>query len=60
MRHVWRELNDGNGDHKVLALQVWVPADHQSHDLIAANGGYWEDVPVSLTDNWLDPNPEAS
>ena len=53
IRHVWRELNDGNGDVKVLALQVFTPAEEWMHVDIVAAGGYWSDVPVVTREEGL-------
>jgi hypothetical protein len=50
LRQVWRTLNDGNGDVKVLSLQQWYEAEGWEHPDIVTNGGYWEDVPVSSTE----------
>lgn len=43
LRHVWREINDGNGDIKVLALQQWVETHDDSSN---EHGGYWVDVEI--------------
>lgn len=54
-RHVWRDISDGNRDVKVLALQIWIPAEGWEHEDIIANGGYWHDVEVSIAEP--DDNP---
>jgi hypothetical protein len=54
LRHVWRELNDGNGDVKVLALQQFNVADdwedeawrQRQFDKQVQAYGFWEDIPV--------------
>lgn len=46
LRHVWRTINDGNEDVKVLALQQWVEADGDDGDDICEAGGYWVDVEI--------------
>ena len=47
LRHVWRTLNDGNGEHRVLALQQWEAAEGWEHESYVKNGGRWEDVEIS-------------
>lgn len=54
LRQVWRETNDGNGDIKVLGLQVWRPAEGWEHEDIVKKGGYWEEVPISTSDDPYD------
>ena len=49
-RQVWRTVNDGTSDVRVLALQLWVPAEEWFHHDWKKNGGYWEDIEISMTE----------
>jgi hypothetical protein len=52
LRHVWRELNDGNTTQKVLTLQQfyeaegWEYEDWRKFDDSVNMYGHWEDVQV--------------
>lgn len=46
MRLVLKTYNDGNGDLKVLRLQVFRPAEDWMHPDIVAAGGFWNEVPI--------------
>jgi hypothetical protein len=56
IRHVWREINDGNQTIKVLALQQWFisknwkPSDHLN------DRGEWRDVPIIINETTSPPN----
>ena len=49
-RHVWRNANDGLADVNVLALQQYHEAEGWEHIDIVSQGGYWEDIPISITE----------
>lgn len=51
-RHVWRTVNDGTEDVKVLALQQWWLFFHDDD-----TQGMWEDVEISL--NEPNQGPDA-
>lgn len=46
-RQVWRTLNDGNEDVKVLLLQQWHLTEGWEHPNIAKHVGFWMDVPLA-------------
>lgn len=48
LRHVWRVVNDGNGDMKVLMLQQWIELGPEEAypDAAYFERGYWQDVPI--------------
>lgn len=59
LRHVWREVSDGNQTLKVLALQYYIPAEPGWHQDLIVQGGYWEDVEICTTetDNFPEDTP---
>ena len=50
LRHVWRTINDGNGDIKVLALQQWFVFKFEMEN------GEWRDVEITIRES--DEPPE--
>ena len=46
-RQVWRTLNDGDGNVKVLLLQQWHETEGWEHPDIAKHAGYWINVPIA-------------
>ena len=43
LRHVWRDINDGNEDLKVLIVQQWIYRDINDDP----NHGFWKDLEVT-------------
>jgi hypothetical protein len=46
-RHVWRTINDGNEDVKVLMLQQWHQVEGWEHIAWLDPRGEWKDVEIS-------------
>lgn len=59
LRHVWRTVNDGNQELKVLALQQWYEAEGWEHPDYVKVGGFWEDVEISLVEPDKGPHDTA-
>jgi len=59
-RHVFRDVNEGNGPLRVLAIQQWWQSDDDDNSTVLSNGGYWEDLEISYTGEMFDHRPEAS
>jgi len=57
-RHVWRILNDGNGEIKVLTLQQWYKNEGWEHSRFDVDGGSWEDIEVSIKEPSKGPEED--
>jgi hypothetical protein len=53
-RQVWRTLNDGNEDVKVLLLQQWHETEGWEHPEVAKYAGYWMDVSIATASEETD------
>ena len=51
LRHVWREINDGNRDIKVLAIKQWWQGE---------SGGEWIDVEIDNEIEYEDRADEGN
>ena len=54
-RHVFRQISDGNWEHKVLALQQWFQSEGWEPNEVVKVGGRWEDIPFVTIEEGTPP-----
>lgn len=53
-------FEDGSYREICVKLQRWIPAKEDDSESVKINGGYWGDLPVTITGGYsLDPAPEG-